>query len=155
MANTKTTGLINGDLAFDLEKLRGYDKPKVKKDAYENEEVVFTIEVNDSSYMYLSKTDRDKDFAILKRYLAGKPFLQIKTVPFVEFMTDENGIGMLSVANKLIKKGSFTLEDLVASCEYIPSHIIRGKTKIPKELRNNEVIGEFEVSPNNFIVVLV
>ena len=33
MADTKSTGLSNGDLARDLEKIKGFDKPKVKKDA--------------------------------------------------------------------------------------------------------------------------
>ena len=66
----KKTGLLNGDLAFDLEKIKGYDKPKIKKDGYENEEVVYTIEVNDNSYMYLNNKDRDEDFVMLKKHLS-------------------------------------------------------------------------------------
>jgi len=156
MANKKNTGFHNGDLAFDLEKIKGYDKPKIKKDSYENEDVVYTIEVNDNSYMYFGKKERDKDYKTLSDIIfLGKPLLKVKTADFVEFMTDENGTDIQEIADKLIKKGSFTLEDLVETCGYIPSRVIKGKTKVPKDLRDNEEDGDFEVSPENFIVLLV
>lgn len=72
MATKKSTGLINSDLAFSLEKIQGYDKPTIKKDEYENDGTdIFTIEVNDNSFMYASHADRNKDFKKLKSILAG------------------------------------------------------------------------------------
>jgi hypothetical protein len=155
MATKKNTGLHNGDLSFDIEKIKGYDKPKVKKDAFENEEVTYTIEVNDESYFYADKKDRDEDFATLKKLLSGKIVLQIKTKEFVKFMTDDNGTDITEVAKKLIKKGSFTVEDLLSTCGYIPSNCISNKTKVPNELRLDESYGEFEVYPENFIILFV
>lgn len=155
MANTKLTGLNNGDLAFDLEKIKDYDKPTVKKDEYENEDVVFTIEVNDQSYMYLDKSDRDKDYKLLKKHLSGKLVLLIKTAPFVYFMTDENGTDIQEIATKLIKKGSFSLKDLVETCAYIPSQVIQNKMIVPKNFKSNCSFGNFEVNPKDFILILV
>jgi len=155
MGNRKTTGLIHTDLAFDLEKLKGYDKPKVRKDGYTNEEVVYTIEVNDQTYQYFQKKDRDADCKLLKRHLAGVPVLQIKTKEFVTFMTDDDGTDMRTIAKSLIKKGSFTIEELLEDCSYIPSRAIANIKKIPKELRNGENDGDFEVYPDDFIVLFV
>lgn len=154
MANKNKTGLHNGDLSFDIEKIKGYDKPKIKKDAFESEEVTYTIEVNDISYFYADKKDRDEDFIALKKMLAGQTVLLVRKAGFVDFMTDENGIGMFTVAKKLIKKGSFTIEDLLKICAYIPSSIIKNKSKVPKQLQLNKVDNNFEVFPENFIVVI-
>ena len=83
----------------------------------------------------------------------GKPVLKVNTAEFVNFMTDEDGTDMQEIAKKLIKKGSFTLDDLVETCGYIPSRAI--KSRVPKDLRDNEEDGEFEVNPKDFTVVLV
>jgi len=155
MADTKSTGLSNGDLARDLEKIKGFDKPKVKKDAFESEDVTFTIEVNDESYFYANKEDRDNDFKTLKLFLSGKPFLQVVTNKFIDFMTDENGTGMINIQKTLKKKGVFKVEDLLNECGYIPSQIIKNKRSVPKYLRDNEYMGSFEVYPSNFIIIFV
>ena len=56
-------GLSNGDLAFDLEKIKGYHRPKLVKSWFENDgEKTYTIEVSDSSYFYINVEDRDEDF---------------------------------------------------------------------------------------------
>lgn len=154
MSSTTLTGLINVDLARDIEKIKSYDKPKIKKDSYENEDVIFTIEVNDNSYMYFGKSERDKDYAQLKKILK-KPFLYVKKKAFIDFMTDENGTGMLNIIKKLHKNGKFTVEDLLEDCEYMPSSVIKNKNSVPKELRDNEYMNEFEVYPENFVVILV
>jgi hypothetical protein len=61
----------NGDLIRDLEKIKSYDSPKIKKDEMENDgEDIFTIEVNDVSYFYVNKDDRNADIKILKEALA-------------------------------------------------------------------------------------
>lgn len=156
MANIKLTGLTNGNLAFELEKIKCYDKPKVKKQEFQNDVhgIVFTIEVNDSSYFYGSKKERDKDLATLKKHLVGKPVIHVNTKQFVEFMTDDNGTEMDEVAKILIKKGSYTVEDMLSNCGYIPSSIIKNKNKVPKEFRDAEIDGDFEVNPENCIVFL-
>lgn len=154
MRITILTGLIHGDLAFDIEKIKSYDKPKLKKDSYENEDVIFTIEVNDNSYMYFGKSERDKDYAQLKKILK-KPFLYVKKKAFIDFMTDENGTGMVSIIKKLHKNGKFTVEDLLEDCGYMPSSVIKNKNSVPKQLRDNEYNNDFEINPENFVIILV
>lgn len=56
-------GLSNGDLAFDLEKIKDYHRPKLVKSSFENDgETTYTIEVLDNSYFYVNVEDRDEDF---------------------------------------------------------------------------------------------
>lgn len=156
MANKNQIGLHNGDLSFDIEKIKGYDKPKIKKDEYDStDELAYVIEVNDNSYFYVNRKERDEDFVTLKKLLAGQTVLKLDKVGFVKFMTDEGARDINNTfAQKLIKKGSFTIEDLLDDCAYIPSNIIKNKSKVPSNLQFQKVDNEFEVNPRHFIVVI-
>ena len=67
----KKFNFLNGDLKRDLEKIKNYDSPKIKKDEMENDgEDMFTIEVADNSYFYVNKADRNADIKTLKEALA-------------------------------------------------------------------------------------
>lgn len=60
----------NGDLGFEWEKHLRADKPTVKKDKYHNgEEITWVIDINDDSYFYYNKMERDIDFALAKKLL--------------------------------------------------------------------------------------
>ncbi len=64
----------NGDLLFDLEKIKGFDSPiTVSRDFDENLEYPFIIDVADSSYFYANEADRETDlFSLLKSLHNGR-----------------------------------------------------------------------------------
>jgi hypothetical protein len=67
----KKSNFLNGDLIRDLEKIKSYDSPKIKKDELENDgENIYIMDVNDSAYFYVNKADRNADVKTLKEYLA-------------------------------------------------------------------------------------
>lgn len=67
----KKSNFLNGDLIRDLEKIKSYDSPKIKKDELENDGTdIYIMDVNDSAYFYVNKKDRDSDVKALKEYLA-------------------------------------------------------------------------------------
>jgi hypothetical protein len=67
----KKFNFLNGDLIRDLEKIKSYDSPQIKKDEMENDgENIYVMDVNDSAYFYVNKTDRNSDVKTLKEYLA-------------------------------------------------------------------------------------
>lgn len=71
MATTKKLILNHTNLAFDLDKIKGYDKPTIKKSRFKNDvhDEIFTIEINDNSYFFYNKEERDADVTILKELL--------------------------------------------------------------------------------------
>ena len=59
----------NGDLIRDLEKIKDYDSVKIGKDEIKNDGV-YIMDVNDSAYFYVNKSERNEDAKALKEYLA-------------------------------------------------------------------------------------
>ena len=58
----------NGDLAFDLEKIKTFDAPIVIAKAEDfNLDNPYAIDVEDTSYFYANEDERDEDFAELKK----------------------------------------------------------------------------------------
>lgn len=64
----------NQNLNFDLEKIKSYDAISIKKDSFKNEvhNKIYTIEVNDNSYFYSNKEERNVDLKKLKSILKVK-----------------------------------------------------------------------------------
>jgi hypothetical protein len=59
----------NGDLIRDLEKIKDYDSVKIGKDEIKDDGV-YIMDVNDSAYFYVNKSERNEDVKALKEYLA-------------------------------------------------------------------------------------
>ena len=65
----------NGDLAFDLEKIKSFDAPiTVSKQYDENLDYPYSIDVEDSSYFYANKKERDSDYELLKIFAKNLTF---------------------------------------------------------------------------------
>lgn len=70
LSETKEPMFNSGQLSFDIDKISSYDSPQIKKESYKTEgETTYTIEVNDESYLYPNKEERDQDFKELKSLL--------------------------------------------------------------------------------------
>jgi hypothetical protein len=66
----------NGDLAFDLEKIKGFDAPITIAKAFdENLDVPFAIDVEDGSYFYGNEAERDADYEALKEIVPQFEFI--------------------------------------------------------------------------------
>jgi hypothetical protein len=106
--NNKKFG--DSDLAFDLEKIKAYDKPKIKKGTFKNElkETVYTIEVNDVSYFYYEKVGRNEDCALLKELLKSDNVVAKKKLIRKRVMDLLNVSMKAAIKNidKAIKSGS-------------------------------------------------
>ena len=57
----------HSSLNFDIDKLMAFDNLNVSTTEEYHLEYPFVIEVNDSSYFYASRKDRDADFIKLKK----------------------------------------------------------------------------------------
>ena len=72
MENTeiKPDIIINLDLKSDLEKIKTYDDLHIMKSMYmEDLQKVFTIEINDNSYLYTNEPERNKDYLTITAIL--------------------------------------------------------------------------------------
>ena len=60
--------IYNGDLRFDIEKIKDFDPPIVITKEYDVSNIgdIFLIEVGGTSYCYAEEEDRDADFERLK-----------------------------------------------------------------------------------------
>lgn len=66
----------NGDLSFDLEKIKGFDAPiTIAKAVDHNLDYPFAIDVEDSSYFYANEEDRDSDYDKLKEIVPQFDFI--------------------------------------------------------------------------------
>jgi hypothetical protein len=68
--------LNNGDLSFDLDKIKSFDAPiTVSKSFDSNLDNKYAINIEDTSYWYSEETDRDRDFEDLKLLLTEFTFI--------------------------------------------------------------------------------
>ncbi len=66
----------NGDLNFDIEKIKSFDVPIVVAKAYDkNLDYPFAIDVEDNSYFYAEQKERDEDFEKLKTVIPHFSFV--------------------------------------------------------------------------------
>ena len=56
----------NGDLESDFEKIMTYSILGIAKNQDDNLDIPYIIDVNDASYFYANKLERNQDFALLK-----------------------------------------------------------------------------------------
>ena len=56
----------NGNLARDFEKIMTYSILGIDKNQDDNLDLPYIIDVNDASYFYANKLERNQDFALLK-----------------------------------------------------------------------------------------
>jgi len=83
-----------------------------------------------------------------------KPVLKVYKKKFLDFMMDSDGVDTSAIKRALNKKGSFTLEDIVKNCGYIPSDAI--KSPVAKGMMTEDYgKGDFEVDPADFTVKFV
>lgn len=58
----------NGDLRWDIEKIKNFDAPiTVSKSYDDNLDYPFGLDVEDTSYWYAEQKERDEDFRSLKK----------------------------------------------------------------------------------------
>lgn len=66
----------NGDLSWDIEKIKNFDAPiTISKSYDDNLDYPFGIDVEDSSYWYAEQKDRDEDFRSLKKVVPKFSFV--------------------------------------------------------------------------------
>lgn len=66
----------NGDLSWDIEKIKNFDAPiTISKSYDDNLDYPFGIDVEDSSYWYAEQKDRDEDFRNLKKVVPKFSFV--------------------------------------------------------------------------------
>ena len=66
----------NGDLSWDIEKIKSFDAPiTISKSYDDNLDYPFGIDVEDSSYWYAEQKDRDEDFRNLKKVVPKFSFV--------------------------------------------------------------------------------
>jgi len=84
-----------------------------------------------------------------------KTVLKVYKNKFINFMLDQDdGFTTSDIKKLLKKKGSFTLEDIVKDCGYIPSDVI--KSKVSKKMMSEDYgNGDFEVEPSDFTIKFV
>jgi hypothetical protein len=77
---TNREKIFNGDLRNQLENILSSKGQKIKKDKFKNEDgITYTVEVNDSSYLYVNKKERDKDWLNLSIfYMIAKRYSRIQ-----------------------------------------------------------------------------
>ena len=57
----------NGDLSFDIQKIKSFDVPIIVAKAFDaNLDYPFALDVEDTSYFYAEQKERDEDFEKLK-----------------------------------------------------------------------------------------
>ena len=68
----------NNDLTFNIEKIESFDTPiTVSKEYDDNLDYPFALDVEDESYFYLNKKERDEDFETLKINLPKLSFIEL------------------------------------------------------------------------------
>lgn len=67
----------NGDLSFDIQKIESFDVPIVVGKSYdENLDYPFALDVEDTSYWYAEREQRDEDFDKLKHIIPKFSFVE-------------------------------------------------------------------------------
>ncbi len=86
-----------------------------------------------------------------------KPILKVDRKRFIDWILDENGLTEHDLGKTIKRKGSVSAEDLMKQAGYLPSELLRNKTRVPDELKDNrsEIDGDFEVYPEDFTVVFI
>lgn len=68
----------NGDLSFDIEKIKSFDAPiTVAKSFDANLDYPFALDIEDSSYWYAEQKERDEDFEKLKSIVPRFSFVSL------------------------------------------------------------------------------
>ncbi len=65
----------NNDLKNDIEKIKGYNTAEIKSSCDKNLDAPYILDINDSSYFYTYREERDVDFERIKAILKNLPFL--------------------------------------------------------------------------------
>ena len=61
----------NNDLKNDIEKIKGYNTAEIKSSCDKNLDATYILDINDSSYFYTYREERDADLEKLKSILKG------------------------------------------------------------------------------------
>lgn len=68
----------NGDLSFDIQKIKSFDAPITVAKSYEpNLDYPFGIDVEDTSYWYAEEQERNEDFEKLKSIVPRFSFVEL------------------------------------------------------------------------------
>ena len=74
---TTQVNFNNGDLSFDIEKIKSFEAPITVAKAYDsNLDYPFAIDVEDGSYFYAEQKERDEDFEKLKSIVPEFSFVE-------------------------------------------------------------------------------